>query len=404
MLEIRHYSFSTSGGAGRVAQNLNTLQINAGFDSQLFTTTDGDIRNVSRSHPILFAKALTDFYLVRNNLSNPLFSLLRNGSSISASNDMDASGLVNHFHWTPGAIDCDSSFQNSPLVWTLHDMWPFTGGCHHSLQCEGFVDRCEGCPQVRKPFRNQVSASSAEKTKFINSVNSFAAVAPSDWMANTASKSQMLSDKRIETIYNPVDEVFFESNKSNMSRERLGIPQESFLIGTSAANLRDPIKGFLNLLRLLTSVAERNPDKKFTLLCIGEGTNSESQNNLQIVHTGFLANRSGVASAMGILDLFVSMSTADTAPLAIAEALASGVPIACNNAGGMSECTDSGRNGVLIDNLSDFESFINALAIDETLRRSYSENARRFAKLRYSSSVVVKRYTDLYLDLLTESI
>ena len=149
-------------------------------------------------------------------------------------------------------------------------MWPFTGGCHHSLQCDGFVDRCEGCPQVRKPFRNQVSASSAEKTKFINSVNSFAAVAPSDWMANIASKSQILRDKRIETIYNPVEEFFFESSKGDMSRERLGIPRESFLIGTPAANFQNPAKGYSNFLRLLTSVAERNPDKGFVFLCIGE--------------------------------------------------------------------------------------------------------------------------------------
>ena len=404
MLKIRHYSFSNSGGAGRVAQNLNTLQINAGFDSQLFTSTDGDIRNVGRSHPILFAKALTDFYLVRNNLSNPLFSLFRKGSSIDNPNISTSGSVVNHFHWTPGAIDCDSSFQSSPLVWTLHDMWPFTGGCHQSLRCEKFVDRCEDCPQVRKLLRNRVSASSAKKVNFINSVNSFAAVAPSDWMANTASKSQILVDKRIETIYNPVDEVFFESNKSNMSREQLGIPRESFLIGTSAANFQDPVKGYSNLLRLLTSVAARNPDKGFVLLCIGEGPSLESQNNLRIIHTGFLANRSKVASAIGILDLFVSMSIADTAPLAIAEALASGVPIACNNAGGMSECTDSGRNGVLIDNLSDFESFISALATDETLRRSYSENARKFAKSRYSGSAVAKRYTDLYIDLLKKSI
>ena len=404
MLKIRHYSFSASGGAGRVAQQLNSLQTREGVDSQLFTTTDGDIRNVYSRHPILFTKALTDFYLVRNDLTNPLFSLLRNGSSISSSNDTDDSSMVNHFHWTPGAIECESSFQNSPLVWTLHDMWPFTGGCHHSMSCEGFIESCNGCPQVRKPFRNQVSASSARKLGIVDSINSFAAVAPSDWMAKTASRSQVLRDKRIETIYNPVDDVFFEPNKRKMSRERLGIPRESFLIGTSAANFQDPVKGYSNLLRLLTSVAARNPDKGFVLLCIGEGPSLESQNNLRIIHTGFLANRSKVASAIGILDLFVSMSIADTAPLAIAEALASGVPIACNNAGGMSECTDSGRNGVLIDNLSDFESFISALATDETLRRSYSENARKFAKSRYSGSAVAKRYTDLYIDLLKKSI
>ena len=404
MLEIRHYSFSASGGAGRVAQQLNSLQMSEGVDSQLFTTTDGDIRNVYSSHPILFTKALTDFYLVRNDLTNPLFSLLRNGSSISSSNDTDDSSVVNHFHWTPGAIECESSFQNSPLVWTLHDMWPFTGGCHHSMSCEGFIESCNGCPQVRKLFRNQVSASGARKLGFVDSLKSFAAVAPSDWMAKTASRSQVLRDKRIETIYNPVDDVFFESNKRKMSRERLGIPRESFLIGTSAANLRDPIKGFSKLLKQLTSVASRNPDKQFALLCIGEGSNFESRNNLQIINLGYLSNSTEVASAMSILDLFVSMATADTAPLAIAEALASGVPIACSNAGGMSECTDFGRNGVLIDDLYDFESFINALAVDETLRRSCSENARKFAKSRYSSSVVIKRYTDLYIGLLKESI
>jgi len=404
MLKIRHYSFSTSGGAGRVAQQLNSLQMNEGIDSQLFTTTDGDIRNVYRNHPILFTKAVSDFYLVRNDLSNPLFSLFRNGTSIEASDNSKNAKMVNHFHWTPGAIECNSSFQNSPLVWTLHDMWPFTGGCHHSMSCEGFIDSCKGCPQVRKPFRNQVSTANARKFSFVDSINSFAAVAPSDWMAKTSSRSQALRDKRIETIYNPVDDVFFESDRREVSRERLSIPRESFLIGTSAANLRDPVKGFSKLLQLLTSVADRNPDKKFALLCIGNGLASESRNNLQIIHTGFLSNRTEVASAMSILDLFVSMSAADTAPLAIAEALASGVPIACSNAGGMAECTDSGRNGVLIDELYDFESFINALAVDEALRRSCSENARKFAKSRYSSSVVIKRYTDLYLDLLKESI
>jgi glycosyltransferase involved in cell wall biosynthesis len=404
MLKIRHYSFSTSGGAGRVAQQLHSLQMNEGIDSQIFTTTDGDIRNVYSKHPILFTKALADFYLVRNDPTNPLFSLFRNGTSIEASDSSKSAKVVNHFHWTPGAMECNSSFQNSPLVWTLHDMWPFTGGCHHSLNCEGFIDSCKGCPQVRKPFRNQVSTANTRKFSFVDSLKSFAAVAPSDWMAKTASRSQVLQNKRIETIYNPVDDVFFESDTGEVSRERLGIPRKSFLIGTSAANLRDPIKGFSKLLQLLTSVADRNPDKQFALLCIGEGSISESRNNLQIIHTGFLSNRTEVASAMSVLDLFVSMSTADTAPLAIAEALASGVPIACSNAGGMAECTDSGRNGVLIDDLHDFESFINALAVDETLRHSCSENARNFAKLRYSSSVAVKRYTDLYLDLLKESV
>jgi glycosyltransferase involved in cell wall biosynthesis len=168
--------------------------------------------------------------------------------------------------------------------------------------------------------------------------------------------------------------------------------------------LRDPIKGFSKLLQLLTSVAARNPDKKFALLCVGEGSSSKSRNNLQVIHTGFLSNRTEVASAMAILDLFVSMSTADTAPIAIAEALASGVPIACSNTGGMTECTDSGRNGVLLDDLSDFENFINALSADKTLRRSYAESARRFAHSRYSASVVLKRYTDLYIDLLELSI
>lgn len=115
-MKIRHYSFSTSGGAGRVAQNLNSLQTNEGFDSQLFTTTDGDIRSVYRSHPILFTKALTDFYLVRNDLTNTLFSLFRSGTSIDAPKDTTSGSVVNHFHWTPGAINCDSSFQNSPLV------------------------------------------------------------------------------------------------------------------------------------------------------------------------------------------------------------------------------------------------------------------------------------------------
>jgi len=403
MFEINHYSFSSAGGAGQVARQLNVLQINEGLDSRLITTTEGDIRSVIGSHPILFSKALVDYYLIRNSLTNPLFSLFRNGVSIDSAKMSTRVDSINHLHWIPGTVELGPSFQRAPLVWTLHDMWPFTGGCHHSLKCEAFTDGCGHCPQVRGLFRKRVAAMRTNKFEYLRSAETFAAVAPSNWMTRTAQQSSILKDKRIETIYNPVEDVFFQSHNRKTCRERLKIPQDSFVIGTSAANLRDPLKGISKLLELLHRLADRYLEKQFVLLCIGAGKVIDSTGSLRIIHTGFISDRSEVAAAMGTLDIFVSASIAESAGLAVAEALAGGVPIACTNTGGMSECIDSGRNGIFIENSRNFENFVIALYTNKNLRHTYSENAREFAKLRYLSATVHKRYFDLYQDLITRA-
>ena len=90
-----------------------------------------------------------------------LFAIGNTGEGIASQNDIKESDIV-HLHWiNNGFLSLHSLKQlfnrKKPVVWTLHDMWAFTGGCYHSGECNGFQTKCGNCPFLRNPWKHDLS-------------------------------------------------------------------------------------------------------------------------------------------------------------------------------------------------------------------------------------------------------
>ncbi|MGA7938079.1 MAG: glycosyltransferase, partial [Kovacikia sp.] len=151
-----------------------------------------------------------------------------------------------NLHWVcNGFLRIESiAKMNKPLVWTLHDMWPFTGGCHYSGECEKYIESCGSCPQLQSNHRKDISTWVWQrKVKKWSSLN-VTIVSPSSWLAACAQASSLFKDNRIEVIPNGVDPFIYRPINRYVAREILNVSPEKQYILFGSMNPADPRKGF----------------------------------------------------------------------------------------------------------------------------------------------------------------
>ena len=256
-MKIYHIVFSTSGGAGISATRLCEQQKIAGIDAELISLTNGNISSVIFRYPRMVLLALIDFFIVRSNTQDPMFSLYRNRSIRKLSNKLSKKECVIHLHWHVGMIDVSKLINKDnnikQFVVTLHDMWFFTGGCHQSLECQRFETECKNCPQVRKAFQTSVSLQHSSRIETTKHLPNFVAIAPSKWIASKAQQSSALKHSSIFVIPNVLDISIFKPGNREVTRKSLAIEDGEFVIGVCAKDLSDPIKQCKEILNMCES-------------------------------------------------------------------------------------------------------------------------------------------------------
>ena len=401
---VVHVTFSSQGGAGKVAGRLVQGQKRIGYSSNLLKLTGSGVQSMAVSNPRLFWTAVFDQYVIRANWKNPLFGLYRKSSRNRINKyKSNRSSEIIHFHWISGVIP-NTNFSNwvgsQDCVWTLHDMWPFTGGCHHALDCGKYVDSCDNCPQVKEPFRRSVSIALQSKVNEISKIRNLRVVAPSNWIAEKARESRVFRDSKIDVIPNPVDTTAFCPSNRDEARRDFQIPLLSFVIGCSAENLLDPQKNIDEIVRQTKISSAKHPGVDFVLLAIGAG-NIEAF-GIEIKQTGVITNQKRMAIAYNAMDVFVSFAIAENSPLTLIEASASGVPTVCMDRGGMPEIVVHEDTGFVLRDYDEFGSCIERL-FDPLYQNYLAQNARDQAVNRFSLDSVLKQYDKIYRELQAES-
>jgi len=305
--------------------------------------------------------------------------------------------LVVHLHWIPGVLTLREILENfdkeALVVLTLHDMWPFTGGCHHSFSCTKFQQTCVQCPQARSFFSNKVVRAQREKEMFFGNQKRIQIVAPSRWMKDTATKSSVFRGMEITYIPNPVDTEVFKPKFNSNSRQKFGILDTAYVIGCCATNLNDPLKNIAAIIKVCVNLNRHNPSLNIKVLAVGSGRFPNC--GVEVIYTGFLESDNELASAFNAMDVFVSLSEVETSPLVVNEALSSGVPVITTDRGGSSDSIRHGETGFILNH--DEELF--DLLQDQfgNLRsRVFSANCRNFALKQLSLEVINGRYLSLY--------
>ena len=154
---------------------------------------------------------------------------------------------VVHLHWINyGFVRIETLARiGRPLLWTLHDMWPFTGGCHYAGACGRYQAGCGDCPQLDSASAVDLSSRTMRRKRLAWSGRDLTVIAPSRWLAGLAGRSALFAASRVEVIPNCLDTVRFCPGSKAAARAALGLPQDRRLVLFVALDAdAEPRKGF----------------------------------------------------------------------------------------------------------------------------------------------------------------
>jgi glycosyltransferase involved in cell wall biosynthesis len=309
---------------------------------------------------------------------------------------------VINLHWINGGIASIRAVGalQVPVVWTLHDMWPFTGGCHYSGECTQYRASCEECPKIQpllgaRSITHWVYNRKRKhwKNKPLN------AITPSAWMRDLALSSSLFGRANVTHIRNCIDPSVFNGKERERTRTELGLSASCKAILFSSAN--QPRKGAFiipELIRLLSTIA---PKHEWRFLFVG-GVPPFLTSSEKIIRLPRTTDEARVASYYSASDLFVLPSLEDNLPNTISEALNCGTPVAAFPTGGIVEMIASERNGGLAADAT-------AASIAESIVRfvdlappSREEIARHANKL-YSPSDIARQHEHFFQSVLANA-
>jgi glycosyltransferase involved in cell wall biosynthesis len=345
----------------------------------------------------------------RTEISNTLFTLPYPGDDLAGSTLLREADLVN-LHWVAGyqsPVTLQRLFQSGkPVVWTLHDQWAFTGGCHYSAGCLKYQSDCLACPQLADDPWDVPAAVLRDKLTLWARAD-LTIVTPSRWLAACARKSPLFKEMRIEVIPNSLDTEFFTPFPKEDAKRDLGLPPDAATLLFGAADGTEKRKGFHELLAAMRyglaspefrSLLERD---RLKILCYGHADPALRNQGLPVVDLGYLDSPEKIRTAYSAADLFVLPSLEDNLPNTMLEALSCGTPVVAFAAGGIPEVVFDGVNGKLapVGNSQELARAISSLIFRPEESRSMGRNGRRMMVEEYSLPVQARRYKSLYQDL-----
>ncbi len=289
-----------------------------------------------------------------------------------------------------------------PAVFTLHDIWPYTGHCSYSYGCDRWKVGCGSCPYPKNypPIRKDRTALEWKLKKWAYNHSRLVIVSPSSSQTEQA-KQSMLKCFPIHQIPHGVDIETYQPLDHDECRHVLGIPKGKKLLMFAATALNMANKGS----DLLVSALGRLPSSlkgKVILLTIGEGGESlQERTGVQTVNLGYVNHDRLKAIAYSAADLFVQPSRAESFSLVVQESMACGTPIVAFKVGGLIDLVRPGLTGYLarLEDSEDMSHGIEQLLEDESLRSYMSQQCRRIALEEYSLELQVQRHIELYRQL-----
>lgn len=404
-------TYDLQGGAARAASRLHNALLASGVDSQMLVQSkiSDDDRVIGPSNRL--QKVMAKIRPKLDGLSAKLYQnktkTLFSPSQLPYGNIIEKINIINpdivHLHWIcDGMITIEElAHIKAPLVWSLHDMWAFTGGCHYNEDCAGYKMSCGNCKVLCSNKKNDLSTKTFQrKQKIYASKKNMTIVGLSKWLTECSKTSTLLKYKDHINLPNPIDTKTFKPTEKNSARELYGFPKGKKLVLFVAApgTIIDPRKGFKKLIKAIEALSSQNIE----FVSVG---NTQKQYNFDFsfkIH--YLANLSddiSLATIYNAVDVLVIPSIQENLSNVVMESLACGTPVVGFDIGGNSDMINHKENGYLA---TPFESDDLARGIEWVLDKSnydkLCDNAREKIIRDFDSSVVVKKYINLYNHIL----
>ncbi len=412
-MKVVHINSSdSSGGAARACIDINRALQTVGVDStvlvQLKEKDADDIESAVKSplQKYFFAvRFLIDYFLIKifTNEKRGRFSFPFGGANLFKIKSIKDADII-HLHWVNQGFFSLKTFRelaklNKPIVWTLHDMWPFTGGCHYSGECKNFLIECNNCPSLKFSGPNDFS-----HQIFIGKINSYRnlnlnIVACSRWLAEKAKNSFLLKSFPVSSIPNSIDTNLYKPIDKKTARRILNLPGDKKLVLFGTMNLKEERKGFQYLKKSLIKLNDNFPNLKSKMELVVFGASDEKVFEDIPFKTNFLGrlkNIDDVIYSYNSADIFVASSLEDNLPNTVMEALACGVPVAAFNIGGMPDMINHKDNGYLAEPKS-IESLADGIYwLLNNSNETLSINSRKKVVENFTPELVGEMYKSFY--------
>lgn len=286
-----------------------------------------------------------------------------------------------------------------PIVVTLHEMSPFTGGCSYAFNCDRYKSSCGICPQIGSNGLNDLSARNWQMRKSayaerLPGLLHF--VADSHWIAKCASESGLLNGLPISVIHYGVDLDVFKPIDKKLARSVLGIGPNVPVIGFAAASVDNARKGIAHLDQAMRKMASRP-----IVVTWGSGY-PQILNSFQHLHLGEVSDERLIALAYNAIDLFVMPSLEEAFGQTALESIACQTPVVAFAAGGITDTVRHEQTGLVVDvgDSSGLAAAMERLINDPQLRERLGFAGRVVAEKEFSYDLNATKYIQLYQNLL----
>ena len=284
-----------------------------------------------------------------------LFSIANTGEDITGNRHFEEADII-HLHWINGGFLSLRSLQKivasgKPVVWTLHDMWAFTGGCHYALDCRNYTQECGNCPYLKRPSQKDLSNRIWKRKAGIFTNDRLTFITPSDWLNQCVKESSLLGHCEVQTIRNPVDQTDFVPRDRAKVCENLGLdPQKKYIL-FGAATVKNMLKGFDYFVEAVRHLAQENSSgENAEILLFGKSKEDLSGLFPLKTHTiSFTGSTDTIVDLYNAAHLFVIPSLQDNLPNTIVESMLCGTPVVGFRAGGIPEMIDHKVSGYLAE-------------------------------------------------------
>jgi glycosyltransferase involved in cell wall biosynthesis len=336
------------------------------------------------------------------------FSPANAGTSI-INNPLIKDADILHLHWTNSGFlsvgDLEELINTGkPLIWTLHDMWTFTGGCHYSGICERFKNECGNCPFLRDARDNDLSHKGwLRKAAMYAGAKNITFVACSGWLAGVAGKSSLIGKLPVTSIPNPIDIDTFSPRHKVAERKKRSIKPDAKIILFGAANINDKRKGITYLVEALNLLKQSNRDtSNIEVVIFGKNKHFDvGQLPFPVHQLNIITDENELAEIYSLADVFVTTSLEDNLPNMVMEAMVCGTPVVAFNTGGIPEMIDHLQNGYLAD-LASAQGIADGIL--EILygadAATLAKNVRQKVLDNYTNDKVANQYIQLYRSVL----
>ncbi|MBZ9729741.1 glycosyltransferase [Salegentibacter sp. JZCK2] len=412
------------GGAANACLRLHAGLFQEGIDSKVLLrekqketlhtyTLKPQQKKVSKSQKIVnkFIKILRSYGILKKRPIPEKLSFLKNRekglefySFPDSSFDITASKLyrkadIINFHWVADFLDFQSFFKKNtkPVVWTLHDMNPFTGGEHYKEEYLG-IDNT-GRPLKREVTKDEKIRSESNlelKKEALSKIKNMNIIAPSRWLADEAKKSELFNAYPVHHIPYGLDSHTYKPLDQTFARRLLSIPENKKVILFVADSIDNQRKGFIYLKRAFRQLS----DKKDLVLCAIGKTSETISDDLDIINLGVIKDERLMSAAYNAADAFVIPSLMDNLPNTVIESLMCGTPVIGFPVGGIPEMIRDGENGFVAKEIS-----VNALVESlktflNTMDNFNRKNIRTKAVEKYDLKIQAGSYIKLFESIL----